>query len=110
MACDCPGLYIRLTRGEKMVEILKQDEDEPLPTERQVLLIFCANEGLLDDLPTDSLKRYEKEFYAFMDGKYPDVVRKLREKKAFDKELEAEARKACGEFKADFARGLAAAK
>ncbi|MDH4037664.1 MAG: F0F1 ATP synthase subunit alpha [Candidatus Krumholzibacteria bacterium] len=100
----------QLTRGEKMVEILKQDEDEPLPTERQVLLIFCANEGLLDDLPTDSLKRYEKEFYAFMDGKYPDVVRKLREKKAFDKELEAEARKACGEFKADFARGLAAAK
>jgi len=59
-----------------------------------VLLIFCANEGLLDDLPTDSLKRYEKEFYVFMDEKYPDVVRELREKKAFDKELEAEARKA----------------
>jgi F-type H+-transporting ATPase subunit alpha len=100
----------QLTRGEKMVEILKQDEDEPLPTERQVLLIFCANEGLLDDLPTDSLKRYEKEFYVFMDQKYPDVVRELREKKAFDKELEAEARKACGEFKADFARALAAKK
>ncbi len=100
----------QLTRGEKMVEILKQDEYVPMPTESQVLLIFCANEGLLDDLPTDSLKRFEKEFYAFMDGKYPDVVRKLREKKAFDKELEAEARKACGEFKAEFARGLAAAK
>jgi F-type H+-transporting ATPase subunit alpha len=98
----------QLTRGEKMVEILKQDEDEPLPTERQVLLIFCANEGLLDDLPTASLKRYEKEFYAFMDQKYPDVVRSLREKKAFDKELEAEARKACAEFKAEFASSLAA--
>jgi F-type H+-transporting ATPase subunit alpha len=96
----------QLTRGEKMVEILKQDEDSPVPTERQVLLIFCANEGLLDDLPTESLQRYETEFYAFMDDKYPDVVHQLRDKKAFDKELEAEARKACGEFKAAFAAAL----
>ena len=100
----------QLTRGEKMVEILKQDEDVPLPTERQVLLIFCANEGLLDDLPTNSLKRYEQEFYVFMDDKYPDVVQKLRDRKAFDKDLEAEARKACAEFKADFARRLAGGK
>ena len=100
----------QLTRGEKMVEILKQDEDVPLPTERQVLLIFCANEGLLDDLPTDSLKRFEQEFYAFMDQKYPDVVHQLRDKKAFDKDLEAEARKACAEFKAGFARAVEAKK
>ncbi len=100
----------QLTRGEKMVEILKQDEDVPLPTERQVLLIFCANEGLLDDLPTDSLKLFEQEFYAFMDQKYPDVVHQLRDKKAFDKDLEAEARKACAEFKAGFARALEARK
>ena len=100
----------QLTRGEKMVEILKQDEDVPLPTERQVLLIFCANEALLDDLPTASLKRFETEFYAFMDQKYPDVVHQLRDKKAFDKALEAEARKACAEFKAIFAKSPAAQK
>ncbi|HET6350460.1 MAG TPA: F0F1 ATP synthase subunit alpha [Candidatus Krumholzibacteria bacterium] len=98
----------QLTRGEKMVEILKQDEDVPLPTERQVLLIFAANEGLLDDLPTDSLKRFEAEYRAFFDQKYPDVVHQLREKKAFDKDLEAEARKAAGEFKAQFAQSLKA--
>jgi len=96
----------QLTRGEKMVEILKQDENVPLATERQVLLIFSANEGLLDDLPTDSLKRYEKEFMGFMDQKYPDVVHQLRDKKAFDKALEDEARKACAEFKAQFAKSL----
>ena len=96
----------QLTRGEKMVEILKQDENVPLATERQVLLIFCANEGLLDDLPTESLKRFETEFTTFMDDKYPDVVHQLREKKAFDKNLEAEARKAAAEFKAQFAKAL----
>jgi F-type H+/Na+-transporting ATPase subunit alpha len=98
----------QLTRGEKMVEILKQDEDVPLATERQVLLIFSANEGVLDDLPTESLKRYEVEFNQFLDAKYPDVVHQLREKKAFDKDLEAEARKAVNEFKAQFAKTLKA--
>jgi F-type H+/Na+-transporting ATPase subunit alpha len=96
----------QLKRGEKMVEILKQDEDLPLATERQVLLIFCANEGLLDELPNDSIKRFETEFLAFMDTQYPDVVHQLREKKAFDKTLEAEARKAAGEFTTRFAAAL----
>ena len=100
----------QLTRGEKMVEILKQDENVPLATEKQVLLIFTANEGLLDDLPTPSLKRFEKEFFAFMDDKYPDVVRQLREKKAFEKTTEDEARKAAGEFKAVFLKTLPAKK
>jgi F-type H+-transporting ATPase subunit alpha len=92
----------QLTRGARMVEILKQDEDVPLATEKQVLLIFCANEGLLDDLPTESLKRFESEFFAFMDDKYLDVVTQLREKRAFDKAIEDEARKAAREFKAAF--------
>jgi len=100
----------QLTRGEKMVEILKQDENVPLATEKQVLLIFAANEGLLDDLPTASLKRFEPEFFAFMDDKYPDVVRHLREKKAFEKTTEDEARKAAGEFKAIFVKSLPAKK
>jgi len=92
----------QLTRGARMVEILKQDENVPLPTEKQVLLIFCANEGLLDELPTESLKRFESEFFTFMDDKYPDVVRQLRDKMAFDKATEDEARKACAAFKAVF--------
>ena len=100
----------QLTRGEKMVEILKQDENVPLATEKQVLLIFTANEGLLDDLPTASLKRFEPEFFAFMDEKYPDVVRQLREKKAFEKATEDEARKAAKEFKEIFVKSLAAKK
>ena len=93
-----------------MVEILKQDEYVAAAHREQVILIFCANEGLLDDLPTPSLKRFEKELYSFMDQKYPDVMRELRDKKAFDKELEAKMRKACGEFKAMFANNLAAQK
>jgi F-type H+-transporting ATPase subunit alpha len=100
----------QLTRGEKMVEILKQDENVPLATEKQVLLIFAANQGLLDDLPTASLKRFEPEFFAFLDDKYPDVVRQLREKKAFEKSTEDEARKAAKEFKDIFVKSLGAKK
>ena len=100
----------QLTRGEKMVEILKQEENVPLATEKQVLLIFAVNEGLLDDLPTASLKRFEPEFFAFLDNKYPDVVRQLREKKAFEKHTEDEARKAAAEFKAIFVKSLPAKK
>jgi len=71
-----------------------------------VLLIFAANQGLLDDLPTASLKRFEVEYNKFLDQKYPDVVHQLREKKAFDKPLEAEALKAATEFKQQFAASL----
>jgi F-type H+-transporting ATPase subunit alpha len=98
----------QLTRGEKMVEILKQDENVPIATERQVLMIFAANEGLLDDLPTESLKRFEVEYSKFPRRQVSDVVHQLREKKAFDKDLEAEARKAAGEFKAIFVKSLKA--
>ncbi len=96
----------QLTRGEKMVEILKQDENVPLATEKQVMLIFTANQGLLDDIPTAALKRFEPEFFAFMDKSYPDVVRQLREKKAFDKPLEEETKKAAKEFKDIFVKSL----
>ncbi|MCH7549253.1 MAG: F0F1 ATP synthase subunit alpha, partial [Candidatus Krumholzibacteriota bacterium] len=73
----------QLTRGERMVEILKQSERVPVDVEKQVLIIFCANEGLLDDLPLESLDRYEREFIAFMDKEYPDVVHGLAHKLAF---------------------------
>jgi F-type H+-transporting ATPase subunit alpha len=55
----------QLTRGERMVEILKQEERVPMPIERQVMIIFIANKGYLDDIPTEYLKRFETEFHEF---------------------------------------------
>jgi F-type H+-transporting ATPase subunit alpha len=92
----------QLTRGERMVEILKQDQYVPMAVEKQVLIIFVSDEGLLDDIPADQIKRFEAEFLAFMDTDYPDVVRELSEKQAFDDELKDKTLKAATKFKERF--------
>jgi F-type H+-transporting ATPase subunit alpha len=88
----------QLTRGEKMVEILKQDEYVPMSALKQVFIILCANEGLLDDLPTESLKRFESEYLAYMDKEYPDLVRDLKQKQKLDDALKDKARNAAQKF------------
>jgi len=96
----------QLTRGERMVEVLKQGERVPMATERQVLIIFVVNQGLLDELPVDSLLRYEQEFTEYMDSEYPDVMRELVQKAAFDDALEAKARDAAQKFTEKFKASL----
>ena len=59
----------QLTRGQRTVEILKQGQYEPLPLYKQVLIIYTATQGHLDDMPVESLKQFEIEFYKFMDEK-----------------------------------------
>jgi F-type H+-transporting ATPase subunit alpha len=92
----------QLTRGEKMVEILKQDEYVPMPIEKQVLIIFIATKGLLDDVPTAELKRFEQEFSAFMDSDYPDIVRELAAKLQISDEINEQIVKAATKFKEKF--------
>ncbi|MGD0585633.1 MAG: F0F1 ATP synthase subunit alpha, partial [Oryzomonas sp.] len=58
---------MQLARGERLVEVLKQPQYRPIPNEKQVLIIFAANNGFLDDYPVAALKRYEPELYAFFD-------------------------------------------
>ena len=81
----------QLTRGEKMVEILKQDEYVPMAVEKQVMIIFLSDQGLLDDIPNLQLKRFEREFLVFMDEEYPDIVRELADKQKMDEEMERRA-------------------
>jgi len=92
----------QLTRGEKMVEILKQGEYVPMSVEKQVMIIFVANQGLLDDIPVADLSRFETEFAAFMDSEYPDIVRDLVSAGKFDDDLEQKARAAAERFKSQF--------
>ncbi|MGD8396488.1 MAG: F0F1 ATP synthase subunit alpha [Candidatus Eiseniibacteriota bacterium] len=101
----------QLTRGERTVEVLKQDQYVPVPVERQIMIIFAAVRGFLDALPVELVKTYEPEFYAFMDEKYTDVVRALRETKVLDDALEEKLQKAVKEFTDQFTsrHGAAAA-
>ncbi|PIU40991.1 MAG: F0F1 ATP synthase subunit alpha [Candidatus Omnitrophica bacterium CG07_land_8_20_14_0_80_42_15] len=63
----------RLTRGERMVEILKQDQYKTLPTFKQAIIIYAGIKGFLDDIPIRDIKRFETELYDYIAKEYPDI-------------------------------------
>jgi F-type H+-transporting ATPase subunit alpha len=67
----------QLTRGERMVEILKQDQYVPMPTEKQVAIIFAASKGYLDTVPLDQLKVWERDFHLFLEQKHSAVLQAI---------------------------------
>ncbi len=71
----------QLARGQRLVEILKQGQYVPMPVEEQVLIIFAATNGFVDNYPTNALRRYEQELLSFVKGKHPKVLEAIREKK-----------------------------
>ncbi len=93
---------MQLARGERLVEILKQPQYQPQPVEKQVLVIFAANNGYLDDYPVASLKRYESELNSFFDSRKSDVIAEIRDKKAIDDDLKAKIIAALNEFQKEF--------
>ena len=93
-----------LERGARLVEILKQGQYQPLPVERQVLIVYAGTKGYLDTLPINTLASYEKELYAFFESKYPDVFETIRVKKDL-KEVEETVKKALVEFTGIFGKG-----
>jgi F-type H+-transporting ATPase subunit alpha len=93
----------QLARGQRLTEMLKQDQYQPLSVEQQVIVIFAGVNGYLDKLELGDIKRYEKELLAFMETTKSALVKKLTEKKAFDDELKAEMGKALEEFAERFA-------
>jgi F-type H+-transporting ATPase subunit alpha len=99
----------QLARGQRLMEILKQDQYQPLPVEKQVLIIYAAANRYLDDLPVSECRRFEQELYPFIETNYSGVFKALREKKAFDDALRAETSKALDAFKERFKASKAAA-
>jgi F-type H+-transporting ATPase subunit alpha len=89
----------QLTRGERMVEILKQDQYEPMPLSRQVTIIYAGTRGFLDDLPAGDIRRFEKEFAAFMEKEYPDVGHEIEKSKVISDEISKKIDSAVETFK-----------
>jgi F-type H+-transporting ATPase subunit alpha len=102
----------QLARGSRMTELLKQGQYVPLPVEKQVLILFAGANGFIDALPLDGLARYERDLYAFVDAKHPELWADLRSKgtdsKAFDG-LATQMRATLAEFAKEFASTLQAA-
>src|SRR5881397_1053275 len=92
----------QLTRGERMVELLKQDQYVPMPVERQVIAIFAGTNGYLDDLPVEAVRRFEKEFLAFVDKNYAEVPHNIRTHKVISDSDSTRLHEAVKQFKATF--------
>jgi F-type H+-transporting ATPase subunit alpha len=92
----------QLTRGERMIEILKQDKNTPFPLEREVMIIFAGTNGFLDDLPLESLKDFEENFYKFMEVEYPDVPLSIATSKDLDSDMAFKLKEATAKFKKEF--------
>jgi F-type H+/Na+-transporting ATPase subunit alpha len=92
----------QLSRGQRLTEVLKQNQYSPLPVEKQVMIIFAATNGFLDDVEVGDCRRFEQEFHSFMDTNYGGLLARLAEKKAFDDALKAEMIAAIKAFKERF--------
>ncbi|MBE3571797.1 MAG: F0F1 ATP synthase subunit alpha [Moorella humiferrea] len=92
----------RLARGERMMEILKQDQYQPMPVEEQVAVLYAAVNGFLDDLPLERVRPFEREFLRFLHSVHPEVLQGIREKRQLDGELEEKLKKSIEEFKGSF--------
>jgi F-type H+-transporting ATPase subunit alpha len=98
----------QLARGQRLMEILKQDQYQPLPVEKQVLLLFASSNRYLDDIDVSECRRFELEMYTFVETNYPGVLQAIRDKKAIDDALRADATKAVDAFKERFRASLPA--
>jgi F-type H+-transporting ATPase subunit alpha len=92
----------QLTRGERMVELLKQGQYQPIPVERQVAIVYAGTNGYLDELPVTSVRAFETGLYAFLDTKYPDVIHDLKVKYELTDAIEARLKQAIEAYKAEF--------
>ncbi len=97
----------QLNRGARLTEVLKQPQYVPLPVEKQVLIIFAGANGLLDDIPTSEVQRYEGELYRFFESRYPSFLQTLGEKKTIDDKLKEQGLTALREFAKEFAAAKA---
>ena len=88
----------KLTRGERLVEILKQPQYQPLPMEKQVTIIYAGSNGYLDKLPVNTLADYEKELYSYIESNDPSIFSDLKEKKEFTAEIKEKLNKALTSF------------
>jgi F-type H+/Na+-transporting ATPase subunit alpha len=100
----------QLGRGQRLTELLKQDQYQPIAVERQVLVIYAGTNGYLDSLPVEEVRRFEKEMYSFFDTNFSGVLKTLREKKALDDALRGEISKALNQFKEQFVATLKTAE
>lgn len=92
----------RLARGQRTLEILKQGQYAPSPVEEEVVVIFAAVKGFIDEIDVDKIGKFEVEYLRFMRSEKADLLEKIRTEKALSKEMTSELEKAINDFKQGF--------
>jgi F-type H+-transporting ATPase subunit alpha len=92
----------QLNRGQRLTEILKQPQYEPMPVEQQVIVIWAATNGFVDDIAVTDIKRFESGLIEFLENARPGLLEKIREQKILDDQLKSEMKAALTEFKDRF--------
>jgi len=100
----------QLNRGQRLTELLKQGQFQPLPVEKQILVIFAGTNGYVDDLPVEQCRLFEQELYRFLDHSQMALLKELREKKAIDDQLKGRIQAMLKEFKDRFVAEHSASK
>jgi F-type H+/Na+-transporting ATPase subunit alpha len=99
----------QLARGQRLTEVLKQPQYKPMEVEKQVLVIWSATNGYLDDVPLDQIRRFETELLRFVENAHPGVLTAIREKKAITDDIKADLQQVLQDFKERFADETTAA-
>ena len=92
----------QLTRGEKLSEVIKQPQYQPLPVEKQVAILYAATTGKLDDVPTPRVKEFETGFYRFLESERPKILEELASGGAWTDEIATALTEAIDEFRKSF--------
>ncbi len=96
----------RLNRGARMMELLKQGVNQPMPVEKQVVSIYTGIKGYLDDIPVQDVIRFEKEFLAFVESNHPEILASIRDTKDLTEDNEKALAGAIEKFKKGFATSV----
>jgi F-type H+-transporting ATPase subunit alpha len=89
----------QIERGRRFTELMKQPQYQPVPFHREIISIFAAINGFLDDVPVDKVRSFEANLYSFMDSNHPEIGNEINDKKELSGELEEKMRAALTEFK-----------
>ncbi len=89
----------QIARGQRMVELLKQPPNKPVPVEKQVAIIYAGVNGYLDDVPVEAIQKFEQEFYVFLDTEHPEILELIKTEKTLTDDIKAKLDAAIKEFK-----------
>jgi F-type H+-transporting ATPase subunit alpha len=92
----------KLERGKRMMELLKQDQYQPMSIQEQVSVLYAGTKGLLDDIDVDHVRKFEAEFLEFMRNTKTDILQSIKDKNDIDEDTDKKLKSAIEEFKKSF--------